>query len=145
MATDPHVCQAFPEIRRTILIHEPGTLCSWRSPRPDPGSTILSTGAFNRSMRSLIAKTQPIKDVKHGIFPCIAGLRLEGHALGGYAQLQDGHWHLRIGTIKSIWLQSPALAANWRLAAWIAARFCLAQRPRRLTGSSKECPSFVSS
>jgi NADPH:quinone reductase-like Zn-dependent oxidoreductase len=28
---------------------------------------------------------------------------------------------------------------------WIAARFCLAQRPRRLTGSSKECPSFVSS
>ena len=51
-----------------------------------------------------------------------------------------------ICTIKSVWLQSPALAAsNWRLAAWIAARFCVAQRPRRLTGSSKECPSFVSS
>ena len=39
--------------RRTILIH--GTLCSWRSPRPDLGSTILSTGAFNRLMRSLFA------------------------------------------------------------------------------------------
>ena len=35
--------------RRTILIH--GTLCSWRSPRPDLGSTILSTGAFNRLIR----------------------------------------------------------------------------------------------
>ena len=43
---------------------------------------------------------------------------------------------------QSVRLQSPALAAsNWRLAAWIAARFCLAHRPRRLTGSSKECPS----
>jgi hypothetical protein len=41
--------------RRTILIHETGTLCSRRSPRPGPGWTILSKGAFNRSMRSLIA------------------------------------------------------------------------------------------
>jgi hypothetical protein len=47
---------------------------------------------------------------------------------------------------KSVRLQSPALAAsNRRLAAWIAARFCLAQWPRRLTGSSKECPGFGSS
>jgi hypothetical protein len=34
-------------------------------------------------------------------------------------------------------------ASNRRLAAWIAARFCLAHRPRRLTGSSKECYRFA--